>query len=124
MGSGTPRLGLKLSQRSDVRRLVEVLGKRVTQGSEDLSAAVAELQQLRANNTALAAQLKAATEGQALDKMEARVKQVQIWLRGWVLGYRVMGVDHMLKTGTRCSKVNIEHCTGLASSVRLGTVMR
>ena len=55
---------------------MEVLGKRVAQGSEDLAAAVAELQQLRANNVALAAQLKAATEGQALEQMEARVKQV------------------------------------------------
>ena len=35
-----------------------------------------ELQQLRTNNVALAGQLKAATEGQALKQMEAKVKHV------------------------------------------------
>jgi hypothetical protein len=37
------RLGLKLEQRSDVRRLVDVLSRRVRQASEDLGAAVAEV---------------------------------------------------------------------------------
>jgi hypothetical protein len=42
-GSSSMRLGLKLEQRSDVRRLVDVLSRRVRQASEDLGAAVAEV---------------------------------------------------------------------------------
>jgi hypothetical protein len=41
--SSSMRLGLKLEQRSDVRRLVDVLSRRVRQASEDLGAAVAEV---------------------------------------------------------------------------------
>lgn len=37
------RLGLKLEQRSDVRRLVDVLARRVRQAGDDLAAAVAEV---------------------------------------------------------------------------------
>jgi hypothetical protein len=42
-GSSSMRLGLKLEQRSDVRRLVDVLSRRVRQAAEDLGAAVAEV---------------------------------------------------------------------------------
>jgi hypothetical protein len=42
-GSSSMRLGLKLEQRSDVRRLVDVLSRRVQQAAEDLGAAVAEV---------------------------------------------------------------------------------
>src|SRR5689334_12490866 len=60
---GASRLGLKLEQRGDVRRLVEQLGVRVRQAGADLAAAVNEIQQLQANNSALVAQLAAATGG-------------------------------------------------------------
>jgi hypothetical protein len=39
------RLGVKLEQRSDVRRLVDVLARRVRQAGDDLSAAVAEVRE-------------------------------------------------------------------------------
>lgn len=43
VGSSSMRLGLKLEQRSDVRRLVDVLSRRVRQAAEDLGAAVSEV---------------------------------------------------------------------------------
>jgi hypothetical protein len=73
-----------LEQRADVRRLVEVLSQRVNRGSADLAAAVNEVQQLTANNAALAAQLKAARAGQALAELEAANQQVGVGVGGWV----------------------------------------
>jgi hypothetical protein len=61
--SAVMRLGLRLEQRSDVRRLVDGLARGVRQAGDDLAAAVDEIHQLRANNGALAAQLAAATGG-------------------------------------------------------------
>jgi hypothetical protein len=37
------RLGLRLEQRSDVRRLVDLLSRRMRQAGDDLAAAVAEV---------------------------------------------------------------------------------
>eukprot|EP00877_Chromochloris_zofingiensis_P005919 jgi/Chrzof1/1580/Cz10g13080.t1 len=51
------RLGLRLEQRADIRRLVEVLSRRVRQAGDDLAAAVNEIQQLQVNNSSLVAQL-------------------------------------------------------------------
>jgi hypothetical protein len=48
-GSGATaamRLGLKLEQRGDVRRLVDVLARRVRQAGDDLAAAVAEVRMI------------------------------------------------------------------------------
>jgi hypothetical protein len=42
-GDAAMRLGLKLEQRGDVRRLVDVLARRVRQAGDDLAAAVAEV---------------------------------------------------------------------------------
>lgn len=51
--SSAMRLGIRLEQRSDIRKLVEVLQRRVRSAGADLQAAVAEIQQLQANNKAL-----------------------------------------------------------------------
>jgi hypothetical protein len=55
--SGAMRLGLKLEQRGDVRKLVDMLQKRLRQAGGDLQAAVGEIQGLRASNQVLAGQV-------------------------------------------------------------------
>jgi hypothetical protein len=53
------RLGLKLEQRADVRKLVDALQKRLRQAGGDLQAAVGEIQGLRGSNQMLVGQVKA-----------------------------------------------------------------
>lgn len=47
------RLGLRLEQRSDVRRLVDGLTRRLAAAGEDLAAAVGRVDDLSARNAAL-----------------------------------------------------------------------
>jgi hypothetical protein len=54
------RLGLKLEQRGDVRKLVDLLQKRLRQAGGDLQAAVGEIQALQASNALLGSQVRAA----------------------------------------------------------------
>lgn len=56
------RMGIKLEQRSDVRRLVDALARRVRQAGDDLSAAVTEVTALQAANTRLSEALVEARE--------------------------------------------------------------
>lgn len=51
------RLGLPLEQRSDVRRLMDLLQRRVDQGGKDLRGAVAEVTLLEETNRLLAGRL-------------------------------------------------------------------
>lgn len=51
------RLGLPLEQRADVRRLLELLQRRVDQGGKDLRGAVAEVALLEETNRLLAGRL-------------------------------------------------------------------
>lgn len=55
--SGAMRLGLKLEQRGDVRKLVDMLQKRLRQAGGDLQAAVGEIQGLRGSNQMLVGQV-------------------------------------------------------------------
>lgn len=76
------RLGLRLEQRADVRRLVDVLAGRLGQATSDLAAAVHEVHQLQANNAALAAQLEAAAAGGGLGPpMEQGGSQLMVQVR-------------------------------------------
>lgn len=56
------RLGMKLEQRSDVRRLVDMLSRRMRQAGDDLAAAVAEVGALQSANASLSEALVAARE--------------------------------------------------------------
>ncbi|WIA36554.1 hypothetical protein OEZ86_007846 [Tetradesmus obliquus] len=76
VGSSSMRLGLNLEQRSDVRRLVDVLSRRVRQAAEDLGAAVSEVSALQSANAALSEALVAAREeleGKPGGAMEAQL---------------------------------------------------
>eukprot|EP00798_Chlamydomonas_sp_ICE-L_P017104 gene17104-23401_t len=67
-GVGLKRLGVKLESRADVRKLVELLERRVEQGAQDLQAAVAELQVAKEGNRLrpAVAELQVAEEGNRL----------------------------------------------------------
>jgi hypothetical protein len=82
-GAAAMRLGLRLEQRADVRRLVETLARAVRQAGDDLAAAADEAQQLRANNGALTVQLTALTGGagpRAWEELQQQLATVR-WLR-------------------------------------------
>ncbi len=52
------RLGLKLEQRGDVRKLLDLLQRRLRQAGGDLQAAVGEIQALQASNALLGSQVR------------------------------------------------------------------
>lgn len=89
------RLGIKLEQRSDVRRLVDILARRVRQAGDDLSAAVTEVTALQAANARLSEALVEAREelsgqpGGALQQQLVMVSRSDGELRVFTI-YQVM----------------------------------
>lgn len=79
--SSAMRLGIKLEQRSDVRRLVDVLTRRLRQAGDDLTAAVSEVTALQAANAQLSEALVEAREeltGQPGGRIEQQLAAVSV----------------------------------------------
>lgn len=89
--SSTMRLGIKLDQRSDVRRLVDILARRVRQAGDDLATAVAEVTTLQAANARLSEALIEAREelnGHPGGPLQQQLEAVRLLgLVSWSLGY-------------------------------------